>query len=87
VSPRNRLLCLDVVQQRQIITIYDEKCVAAEPFQVWTLGVHSDRTAALVCSDGNDNIVYSQHVEFTDFPLDEIILYFANNVIYLPSEH
>jgi len=43
--------------------------------------------SALVCSDGNDNIAYRQHVEFTDFPLDEITLYFANNVIYLPSEH
>jgi hypothetical protein len=41
----------------------------------------------LLCSDGNDNIVYTQHVEFTDFPLDEITLYFANDVIYLPSEH
>jgi hypothetical protein len=64
-----------------------EKCVAAEPFQVWTLRVHSDRAATLVCSDGNENIVYRQHVEFTDFPLDEITLHFANNVIYLPSEH
>ena len=64
-----------------------EKCVAAEPFQVWMLRVHSDRTATLVCSDGNDNIVYRQHVKFTDFPLDEITLYSANNVIYLPSEH
>jgi hypothetical protein len=26
-------------------------------------------------------------IAFTDFPLDEITLYFANNTIYLPSEH
>ena len=64
-----------------------EKYVAGEPFQVWTLRVRSARTATLVCSDGNDNIVYTQHVEFTDFPLDEITLYFSSNVIYLPSEH
>ena len=64
-----------------------EKRVAAEPFQVWTLKVNSDRTASLVCGDGNDNIVYTQHIPFTDFPLDEITLWFANNVIYLPSEH
>ena len=64
-----------------------EKRVAAEPFQVWTLRVRSARTATLVCDDGNHNIVYTQHVEFTDFPLDEITLYFTNNVIYLPSEH
>ena len=56
-------------------------------FQVWTLKVREDRTASLICGDGNDNIVYTQHIEFTDFPRDEITLWFANNVIYLPSEH
>jgi hypothetical protein len=64
-----------------------EKRVAAKRFQVWTLKVREDRTAALICGDGNDNIVYTQHIEFTDFPLDEISLWFANNTIYLPSEH
>jgi hypothetical protein len=61
--------------------------VAAEPFQVWKLTVRPDRAAVLVCENGNDNIVYTQHIEFSDFPLDEIILWFANNVIYLPGEH
>ena len=37
--------------------------------------------------DGNDNIVYTQRIEYTDFPLDEIKLYFVNNVIHLPSEY
>ena len=64
-----------------------ETAVAAEPFLVWTLKVQADRTATLVCDDGNNNIVFSQHIEFTDFPRDEITLWFANNVIYLPSEH
>jgi hypothetical protein len=64
-----------------------EKCVAAEGFQVWTLKVNDDRTASLVCDNGNDNIVYTQHIEFTDFPLDEIKLYFTDNVILLPSEY
>jgi len=40
-----------------------------------------------MCEDENDNIVYTQHIEFSDFTLDEITLWFANNVIYLPSEH
>jgi hypothetical protein len=64
-----------------------DKRVAAEPFQVWKLTVHSDRTASLVCEDGNDNTASTQHIAFTDFPLDEITLWFADNVIYLPSEH
>jgi hypothetical protein len=65
---------------------YEER-VAAEEFRVWKLSVRSDRTATLVCDDGNDNIVYTQHIEFTDFPRDEITLWFANSVIYLPREH
>ena len=64
-----------------------EKTVAGEEFQVRKLTVREDRTASLVCGDGNDNIVYTQHIEYTDFPLDQITLYFVNNVIHLPSEY
>jgi len=64
-----------------------EKSVAAEGFQVWKLKVNEDRTASLVCDDGNNNIVYTQHIAFTDFPLDEIKFYFTDNTILLPSEY
>jgi hypothetical protein len=64
-----------------------EKAVAAQEFQVWKLTVNADRTASLVCDDGNDNIVYTQRIAFTDFPIDEIKLYFTDNVILLPSEY
>jgi len=64
-----------------------EKRVAATRFQIWKLIVRPDHTATLTCDDGNYNVVYTQQLEFTDFPLDEISLYFTNNVIYLPSEH
>jgi hypothetical protein len=64
-----------------------EKKVAGEGFQVWRLKVNEDRTASLVCDDGNNNIVYTQHIEFTDFPIDEIKFYFTDNTILLPSEY
>ena len=66
-----------------------EKKVAAEPFQVWKLEVnkHLDESALLTCEDGNGNKVYEKKIPYTDFPLDEITLWFANNTIYLPSEH
>ena len=64
-----------------------EKAVAAEEFQVWTLNVRADQTATLSCEDGNGNVVFTKEIEFTDFPLDEITLWFANNVIFLPSEY
>jgi hypothetical protein len=63
------------------------KAVAAEEFQVWKLAVRPDRNATLTCDDGNGNIVFTKEIEYTDFPLDEITLYFANNVIHLPSEN
>ena len=64
-----------------------ENAVTGEEFQLWTLKVNEDRTASLVCDDGNDNIVYTQHIAFTDFPIDEIRFYFTNNTILLPSEY
>lgn len=63
------------------------KAVAAEEFQCWKLRVRADHTAALNCEDGNGNTVFTKEIGFTDFPLDEITLYFANNVIHLPSEY
>jgi len=69
-----------------LIQPYD-KNVAAEEFQVWKLTVRPDKTATLTCDDGNGNIVLSKEIPFTDFPLETITLYFANNVIHLPSEY
>jgi hypothetical protein len=61
--------------------------IAAEEFQVWTLKVKADASAILACGDGNGQTVYRKRIPFTDFPLPEVTLYFANNTIYLPSEH
>lgn len=69
-----------------LIQPYDAR-IRAEEFQVWKLTVRPDRSAALVCEDGNNNVVFSKEIEHTDFPLDEITLWFANDTIYLPSEH
>lgn len=64
-----------------------QKAVAAEEFQVWKLAVKPDRTAMLSCEDGNYNVVFTKALEFTDFPEPEIVLWFANNTIFLPSEY
>ena len=39
------------------------------------------------CENGNDNTVFTKAIPFTDFPPEGITLWFANNTIYLPSEH
>jgi len=61
--------------------------VAAEQFQLWKLSVKPDQTATLVCEDGNGTTVYTKMIEYTDFPLDAIDLYFIDNTILLPSEY
>jgi hypothetical protein len=69
-----------------LIQPHDRK-VAAEPFQLWKLTVRTDRTATLACDDGNGNFVFTKELVYTDFPLDEIKLYFTDNPILLPSEY
>jgi len=69
-----------------VIAQQHEDCARAG-FQVWKLTVPEDRFAYLVGTDGDDNILYTQPFDFTDFPRDEITLWFSNGVIHLPSEH
>lgn len=61
--------------------------VAAHEFQVWRLVVAANRSAVLICEDGDHHLVAKQEIGFTDFPLAEIILWFQNQVIFLPSEY
>lgn len=83
-----------VAQQGGAYWLLDELALAqahpavkAEPFQVWTLTVSEDRRARLVCDDGNGRIVLEQAIAWTDFPLDEMVLYFTDDTILLPGEY
>ena len=64
-----------------------DKLLAAEEFQLWKLNVNTDHTATLTCEDGNGGVVFTKAIEYADFPLAEITLYFMNNTILLPSEY
>lgn len=67
--------------------------VAAQEFQVWELIVDKDTNKArLIVEDGNDNVVRSKRIPFTDFPAPGIKLWAARNelggvTIMLPSEY
>ena len=61
------------------------KEVADEEFQVWKLDVKPDSTATLTCEDGNYNVVFTKKIEFTDFPIEGVTLWFTNKVIYLSA--
>ena len=63
------------------------KALRGQPFQVWKLEVRPDQSATLRVEDGNYNLLFEKDIEFTDFPVAEIVLWFSNYVIYLPVEH
>ena len=58
-----------------------------QEFGVWKLEVNEDETAVLVCEDGNCHELYRETIEWTDFPLKQIQLWFENGVLILPGEH
>ncbi|MCG2462515.1 hypothetical protein K8352_17270 [Flavobacteriaceae bacterium F89] len=43
--------------------------------------------AEIVYGDDNDNILESYRYRVTDFPLDEIRLFFINDTLMLPNEY
>ncbi len=43
--------------------------------------------AEIIYTDGNDNILQKQGYRATDFPLDELRLFFVNDTLKLPSEY
>jgi hypothetical protein len=73
---------IDIVASYQI-----DKRVKAEPFQVFQLKVNEDCTATVTISDGNDNVLAVQKLEFTDFPMKEMTLWCVGKVLLLPSEY
>jgi hypothetical protein len=55
-------------------------------FQVWKLNVNPDKSA--VVQGFNDmDLIITQEIESTDFPLDEIKFFLEGGVLLLPSEH
>ena len=59
-----------------------------QEFQVWKLTINSDNnTALLVCEKDTDDVVVTQDIPYTDFPLPEVRLYLCTKVLMLPSEY
>lgn len=71
----------------KVATNQHEPKIKREEFQCWKLRLGENSTATLTCDDGNGNVVHSEEITFTDFPLPEIDLWFQNNTILLPSEY
>ncbi|MEM6868759.1 MAG: DUF6876 family protein [Cyanobacteria bacterium P01_C01_bin.121] len=79
----------------EIVSVQSQPSFSSEPFQVWHLTVTEEQSATLVCEDGNDNVVATKDIPFTDFPLRKIRIWVeygevegANMpTLLLPSEH
>lgn len=64
------------------------KKLALHEFCVWDLILDNEGSGAVLsCSDGNDNVLYTETITYTDFPLRTIRLFCQNNVLLLPSEY
>lgn len=67
-----------------IITRYKKKL---QEWRSWILTVNQDKTAMLECGDGNDNSLYKEKLDYTDFPLNKVEIWFTNGTLFLPSEY
>jgi len=77
---------MDIVGSVQTI-----KKVKSEPMQVFKLTTKNSK-GNVVVEDGNNNVLYKQKLDFTDFPLSEITIWCmdggdGNKIIMLPSEY
>jgi hypothetical protein len=57
-----------------------------QDFMVATLTVKPNKSATLKFDDGNGNILTTQKIPYTDFPIKSIKFYIEYNTIMLPSE-
>jgi hypothetical protein len=64
-----------------------DNTIQEQPFQVWKLQVAENRGAQIKVEDGNNNLIKSFELEFTDFPLKQIDLWFIEGTLILPSEY
>ena len=77
-----------------IANLFEEN-VKDEEFQTWTMAKTTGNSATLKADNGNGKTLYTQEIEFTDFPLDEIKMYVVSaedfgagaKMLMLPSEY
>ena len=56
-------------------------------FQVWTLKVNHEDSTGVVHGYNDVELIITQEIPYTDFPLDDVKLYLMGGVILLPPEY
>ena len=77
------------------IASHQPKCLKdkmLQDMQFWTLKVHENKSATLICERDTNDIFLKQKIPATNFPLPEIKLWVEADgngrmIILLPSEH
>jgi hypothetical protein len=71
------------------IASYQRGKIATMPFQVWelTTALTFNKSNLSMKEDTNEPVVVNQHIEYTDFPIAYIKMYFIEGVLLLPSEY
>ena len=73
---------IDLIESYQFLHRY-----LKEVFQVYELKVNDDKSAIITITDGNNHILDTQEIEFTDFPLPEIKVWVVDKILLLPNEY
>ncbi len=58
-----------------------------QSFQIWKLQVNQDKSAILSLERDTNQVILTQKIPYTDFPLPEIRFYLADKVLLLPTEY
>ncbi len=61
--------------------------VRAETFQVWKLERVEEDAFKVVATDGNDKVIATQQIPYSDFPYDSGKVWLMDGVLMLPSEY
>lgn len=70
-----------------IISYCNEPKVKKSDFQVWKLSVNLEKSTGVLNGYDDDELIVTQEIPFTDFPLEEITIWVVNNIMLLPSEY
>lgn len=58
-----------------------------ETFQCWKLKRQETDGWLVTATNGKDKVLVTQQISYSDFPIDEIMLFLTDDVIMLPSEN
>lgn len=73
---------LDAIASYQL----EEKCKKQE-FQVWKIERVKGSRFKLSATDGNNKVLVTQEIEYSDFFFQEFTIWKEDKVLLLPSEH